>query len=182
MAITSNDKFFWEIIMTIVWRKQMSVGNSIIDDQHRYLICLMNTIEITLSSDEHRDIFKTAIDQLVEYTRYHFEQEERIQYKMKYPYAYEHKIEHQEIMAEMLNIKTKINAFLDAKSDRSDQPDAEKEIADDELDALLEDDTDEPQLDLVDLTSLMRRWVLDHVLKADLKMKPYLTDLSPTFS
>jgi hemerythrin len=168
--------------MAIVWRKQMSVGNSIIDDQHRYLICLMNTIELALSSDKHRDIFKTAVDQLVEYTEYHFEQEERIQYKVRYPDAYEHKKEHQEIMAEVLGIRNKISTFLDAEGDNSEQPDADQEIADDELDALLEDDIGEHQLDLVELTSLMRRWVLDHVLKTDLKMKPYLKKLSPTFN
>lgn len=160
----------------------MSVGNSIIDDQHRYLICLMNTIELALSSDDHRDILKTTLDQLVEYTEYHFKQEEQIQYKMNYQNAYEHKKQHQDIMAELHDIKAQIDTLLDTKSEDAPAPDSDQEITDDELNALLEDDTNKDGMDLVELTSLMRRWILEHVLGEDLKMKPYLKKLPPTFS
>ena len=35
----------------IVWREQkMSVGNTMIDADHRYLMCLINTVELALRS------------------------------------------------------------------------------------------------------------------------------------
>lgn len=168
--------------MAINWRKKMSVGNSIIDDQHRYLICLMNTIELTLNIDQHKDILKTTIDHLVEYTEYHFKQEERIQYKMNFHNAYEHKQQHQNIMAEVRDIKARIDTLITTESSNETPSDSDQAITDDELDQLLEKEQTKDELNLVELTTLMRHWVLDHVLKEDLTMRPYLKKLPPTFS
>lgn len=37
--------------MSIIWRPQMSVGNEIIDTEHRYLLCLVNTLELSLHTN-----------------------------------------------------------------------------------------------------------------------------------
>ena len=170
--------------MAIIWRDKMSVGNSIIDDQHRYLICLMNTIEIALRNDDDRDILQTAVEQLFEYTEYHFAQEEQIQLKIKYPKAVEHKEEHQKILVDLLAIKKQVDALL-KKSSQSEtlEVNPTDEISDSELNQLLEDDdTDTNSADLTELTTLMRHWVLDHVLGRDREMCLYLRKLPPTFS
>ena len=177
--------------MAIVWRSQMSVGNSIIDDQHRYLICLMNTIEMALRDNKNKDILKTAIDQLFEYTEYHFDQEERIQQRMKYPKAMEHKQEHQRILEDLKSIKHQIDSLLDKEQPSNQQEQIQspdQEISDDELNQLLEEDEPkevEPikgEPDMAELAKLMRLWVIDHVIGRDRDMKPYLSKLPPTFS
>ena len=172
--------------MAIIWRSQMSVGNSIIDDQHRYLICLMNTIEIALRDNKNKDILKTAIDQLFEYTEYHFIQEERIQQKIKFPKAAEHKQEHQRILKDLNSIKQQIDLLLgkDSSVDQdSSQAATDKEISDDELKQLLEEDeANIAELDMAELAKLMRLWVIDHVLGRDRDMKPYLSRLPSSFS
>ena len=164
----------------------MSVGNSIIDDQHRYLICLMNTIEIALRDNKNKDILKTAIDQLFEYTEYHFIQEERIQQKIKFPKAAEHKQEHQRILKDLNSIKQQIDKLLgkDSSDDQdSSQAETDKDISDDELKQLLEEDeANIAELDMAELAKLMRLWVIDHVLGRDRDMKPYLSRLPSSFS
>lgn len=172
--------------MAIIWRSQMSVGNRIIDDQHKYLICLMNTIELALRDNKNKDILKTAIDQLFEYTEYHFDQEERIQQRMKFPKALEHKEEHKKILNDLNSIKQQIDQLLDIDSSKNTDPAqvaSEPDISDDELNKLLEDDTpNKTEPDMAELAALMRLWVIDHVLGRDRDMKPYLSKLPPTFS
>ena len=161
----------------------MSVGNSIIDDQHRYLLCLMNTIELAIRDKDNKDILQMFLDQLFEYTEYHFDHEERLQEKIKFPKAAEHKKEHQRILSDLKSIRSHFDKLL-ATNEPEDSVDlaAAEEITDEELNSLLEDEqTGEEEKDLAELTALVRHWVIDHVIGDDLKMKPYLSKLPQTF-
>ena len=164
----------------------MSVGNMYIDDQHRYLLCLMNTIELALRDSTNKDILKDSIEQLIDYTKYHFDYEERLQAKIKLPKMMEHKMKHQKIMADIDSIKAQLDALMgtEEKFDEAVEDAAGKEISDNELNALLEDDlgSDSKELDLNQLTALVRHWVIDHVLGEDMKMKPYLSKLPKNFN
>ena len=165
----------------------MSVGNQSIDDQHRYLICLINTSEMAIKTGDYKDTLRLIIEQLVEYTRYHFETEERIQEKIQYPDFEKHKREHQELIASLAKTSNKISAILD--SDQSPPPDHQEpepaqEVTDDELNQLLNDEPEPPSLEaqLQPLLELLRHWIIDHVIGADLKMRPYLKSLPYTFN
>jgi hemerythrin len=84
--------------MPILWRNEMSVGNDIIDQDHRYLLCLFNSIELILSDKGLHDQLPFYFDQLLEYTQFHFDREEKIQLKSEYPGFYDHKQKHQQII------------------------------------------------------------------------------------
>ena len=58
--------------MPIVWKEQMSVGNIVIDDAHKLLICLLNSVEIALQVENHGDMVRFLVNELHEYTRNHF--------------------------------------------------------------------------------------------------------------
>ena len=91
--------------MPVIWQDAMSVGNILIDDEHKYLFCLINSVEIALKLDDNEKIMRMLIDQLEEYTSDHFRREEKIQIKMKYPGYVEHKLEHQEILDQIADLK-----------------------------------------------------------------------------
>ena len=74
--------------MTIIWREQMSVGNTIIDDEHKYLIDQINAVEKALNTEKNHDILVETLAHLVEYTKTHFDHEEHIQKKLNH-YALE---------------------------------------------------------------------------------------------
>jgi len=171
--------------MALIWRKQMSVGNTLIDDEHRYLICLINTIELATRTDDAHDILATTLDQLVEYTQIHFDTEEQIQAKIKYPGLEEHKKEHKKIMLDLHDVKKKLDKILSTKrSTNSTAAVPQKDISDSEIEQLLEDDPDTQfdESDLTPLIKLMRRWIIEHVLGSDMKMKPYLAKHHSLFS
>ena len=63
--------------MPIVWEKQVSVDNTIIDDEEKSLICLLNSVEIALQVENHVDMIRFLVKELHQYTRNFFFQEEK---------------------------------------------------------------------------------------------------------
>lgn len=132
--------------MPILWQDNMSIGNERIDRDHRYLFCLINTIKFALNSDEHKNVVLTTIDQLELYTKEHFFREEALMLKINYPKYIDQKKEHGVLISQLSEIKDKI--------------------------ILVQHNMDMRYI-LPDLTALLRNWLLDHVLKDDMLMKPY---------
>ncbi len=140
--------------MPIMWRDEMSVGNGRIDQDHRYLFCLINTIEFSLSSCGDKDILETALDQLDYYTKDHFEREEKLMLKISYPKYPDQRSAHELLISQLAEIREKIITI-------KDKPDMQDIIP--------------------DITELLRNWLLDHVLKDDMLMKPYFDKYSMDF-
>lgn len=141
--------------MTILWRPQMSLGNALIDGDHRYLIALINTVELALRTAGERDALATALDQLVVYTHDHFDREERLMRAIRYRGYDEHRRSHRDLTARLVDIRAAIEA---APTGAAPQ---------DEIDRLIE---------------LLRSWLLDHVLKEDLLLKPELAKYPENFA
>lgn len=134
--------------MTLVWRKELAIGDDTIDTDHKYLICLINTVELTLRIPEHRDILPTTLAQLVDYTHTHFQREESIMLAMGYARYDQHKLQHQFLIRELAAIRQKIETKGDG-------------VYSDE--------------DCAAVSRLFRHWLLDHIVKEDMLMKPALT-------
>ena len=169
--------------MALVWREQMSVGNTLIDTEHRYLLDQINAVELALNSEDNHDILVETLDHLAEYTQTHFDHEEQIQLKIKFPLHEEHKIKHQEIMTELYSIKQKLDEILGTDEEENDS-NPDDEVTDDELNMLLDDDDSQRSAnksDLAPLVVLLRNWLVDHIIGSDMKMKPYLKKLPPDY-
>jgi hemerythrin len=132
--------------MPVLWRDEMSVGNDVIDRDHRYLFCLISTIELALKSNENREIVAPTLDQLHFYTKDHFLREETLMLEINYPKYMEQKKMHGLLVAQLEEIRARL--YLEAEN-----PD---------MDSILSD-----------LLELLRSWLLDHVLKEDMQMKHY---------
>ena len=138
--------------MPIQWRAQMSVGNLIIDLDHRYLISLINQVEYALRHPEETENLRMALNQLSAYAREHFSREEQLQLRMQYGGYMQHKLAHQALLERLEVISSEI----------LDENDPEKLTANREQ-----------------ITNLLREWLLDHVLKEDMRMKVELEKLPP---
>lgn len=134
--------------MTLMWRKQLEIGDEVIDIDHKYLICMINTVELTMRIPEHRDLLPATLEQLVDYTHAHFKREESIMLTMNYPRYMQHKQQHQLLIQELNEIQQKIQAK--GEGDFSAE-------------------------ETSDLAKLFRHWLLDHLVKEDMLMKPFLT-------
>ncbi len=147
--------------MPIIWRDQMSVGNDLIDQDHRYLLCLVNSVELAIRHSEDSEDLLSFVAQLVQYTHFHFEREERIQKTVLYPQASSHHDTHQEILAHLRQIELDV-------SELNQHALGNKLVV------------GEWEMVTGAVVQLLREWILEHVLKDDKRMEPYLRKLSPT--
>lgn len=143
--------------MPVIWRDQMRVGNELIDQDHRYLICLFNSLELALDREDAFKLLPLFFAQLLDYTKSHFEREEKIQLKAKYPKYMEHRQEHQKIVAHLEEIHQRVQKRLEDRDPEGNLP----------IDA--------------DVLALAREWIIDHILKSDRDMIPVLKTLPKNY-
>jgi len=137
--------------MPILWRPQLSVGNEIIDRDHKYLFCLINTVELVFGKNKKSKDIELVLDQLEEFAKEHFAREQKIQTDINFPYFLLHESLHNELMYQLEKIILNIRiAYLRCHTD----PEAY-------------------DIEIEKLHKVLRHWILDHVLKHDLGMKKY---------
>jgi len=85
----------------IEWSDELSVGVASIDDDHKKLITIINTLFDEISKDSHKDILLKIFSQLEDYAHYHFDKEEVVMFEQckttkekerAYNHAQQHKI------------------------------------------------------------------------------------------
>ncbi|WP_461209171.1 bacteriohemerythrin [Desulfocurvus sp. DL9XJH121] len=80
----------------IEWDERMTVGVEEIDDQHKKLLAIINTLHEACSQGCNPEAVGRAAEELTEYTRYHFTTEERYMTACDYPEQERHLEEHME--------------------------------------------------------------------------------------
>jgi methyl-accepting chemotaxis protein/hemerythrin len=93
----------------IKWSKELSVDLNEIDDQHKKLLDILNSLFNSMQSGSSSGIIKNLIKELYDYAKYHFDNEEKYFDK----FSYEEKESHIKLHEEF---KSKINE-LDKKID-----------------------------------------------------------------
>jgi hemerythrin len=131
----------------IRWRPAMAVDSGIIDDDHRHLIDIINSFSY------HRARGRPALPQAIDclnslkfYAETHFAREERLQCLVNYPDHRHQHDQHRELM-------TALHAMIWR---------AERTLTESDASGIVED-----------LGTLLRRWLLNHIIGSDLRMKPY---------
>lgn len=109
----------------IEWDDSLSIGNDQIDDQHKELIQKLKDLSEAYShGHEHSKILKT-LDFMIDYTDFHFTDEEKLMALHDYPGLEEQKEQHEQFKTTLNNIledyqdegptqslATSINVFL----------------------------------------------------------------------
>lgn len=83
-----------------------------IDSQHKKLFDLVNELYAALYSNKTQQSIKGVLDELVEYTKYHFKKEEELQQSWNYPELPQHKIYHEKLVEQVLQY---YDAFMNNK-------------------------------------------------------------------
>jgi len=169
--------------MTLIWREQMSVGNALIDNEHKYLLEQVNAVEKAINTEENHDILLKTLDRLVDYTKTHFGHEEKIQAKVHFREMEAHKKEHHEIMAELFAIRKQLLETLVIHQQQK-YDEADEAIINDSEFFLATEDSPQQSIsnnELQPLADLVRKWIVSHVIGSDMKLKPYLTKLPSGF-
>jgi hemerythrin-like metal-binding protein len=85
----------------VKWKEQYSVGIQAIDEEHKKLLYLVNQFLTASNYYTGKDFEKQALDELVDYTRYHFKHEEDMLAENGYPDLVAHQAEHRKMIAKV---------------------------------------------------------------------------------
>jgi len=132
--------------MAIAWRKEMAVDGGAIDDDHRTLIDIVNEFGATDFTVTGLELLHTILDELDEYTKIHFAREEQLQAAVLYPYRDAHHHEHQELIHRLASIRNMLGAASIGNS-------AARQVQ-------------------VEMSALLHDWLVEHIIKSDLRMAP----------
>lgn len=78
----------------LVWTEAMGVGIAAIDEQHKKLIDLINSVELAMKLGQGRKILGDWLRALANYALFHFQAEEAYMLEVAYPQLEDHKGEH----------------------------------------------------------------------------------------
>lgn len=135
--------------MGLQWRDQLSVGNDLIDADHKYLIEIVNKAEASMKANNRVELV-AILEELGHYGQTHFEREEMVAKAVGYPKADLLHESHIQLIASLGKVKAELGDSW----------------------------TDEAQ---VQFTAFLRDWLIQHVIKEDIPMKPWMTKFSPRF-
>ena len=88
----------------IKWRNSFSVGIDIIDEQHKKLIAIINELCVAQQQSTSQTIISEILDELVDYTNYHFSYEEKMLEERKYPDLGDQMDEHKEFVTKIATL------------------------------------------------------------------------------
>ena len=85
----------------VVWRDEYSVGVDSLDNDHKKLLTLINHLQTAVHYQTGEEFEKEALDEVVAYTKYHFEREEKMMQDAGYADLEAHKELHREMIAKV---------------------------------------------------------------------------------
>ncbi len=96
IVILAHNKITKKNILT--WKDSYSVGIESFDNDHKKLIMLINNLQTAKDFKTDPQFVKQTLDEVINYTLYHFEREETIMEENSYPDLLPHKAKHQELI------------------------------------------------------------------------------------
>jgi len=79
----------------IVWKPEYNLGVPIIDEQHRGIVTIINSLGFSIQNECIKNTLKPTVDMMESYAQIHFQTEEAFFDILNYPYAEEHKKAHE---------------------------------------------------------------------------------------
>lgn len=90
----------------VEWKDSLSVGIKTIDDDHKKLLGMINQLQTAAHYHTDDEMVESTLNELVEYTKYHFEREEKMMQEHNYPGFEDHKKQHEAMV-------TQVSKFID---------------------------------------------------------------------
>lgn len=135
----------------IEWKETFLIGIPELDQHHEHLIDLLNRAYTACMLNNPMDDLVLIVQELVEYTKYHFAAEERVMQDHCYPGLCEQIKQHEQFVSSL-----------------------------DGLIGKLEDKNASSTIELVELTEFLAAWIRDHIITLDSLFGAFLKQPSTT--
>jgi len=83
----------------IKWTPSLSVGIATFDEHHQVLISLINKLFVNMEAGEGDTVLKATLEELIEYTDYHFSAEEKVFAELGYSKMDQHIVQHNALLS-----------------------------------------------------------------------------------
>jgi hemerythrin len=94
----------------IEWSDNLSVGIQEIDDQHQFLVELLNKLHRAIHQRQGTAAAEAILMELVDYTKIHFAVEESLMRILGYPAYVDHKQQHDHLIDEIHALQDKLSS------------------------------------------------------------------------
>ena len=95
------------------WKPEYSVHITTFDTQHQKLLAMIEKIQESAKTGVSPDSMARLFDDLIEYTRFHFQSEEKAMHQHGFPGFAAHQLEHQDLIRKAMDYHRK---FIDGKT------------------------------------------------------------------
>lgn len=100
------------------WTPEMSVGVASLDDDHKFMLALLNDLEEGIAAGGAHETVTAVLDALLDYTDYHFEREEAMMRAAGYPDVDTHAHTHWVLKTQVTHIRERFVASPGSIHDR----------------------------------------------------------------
>lgn len=88
----------------IVWNDRYCIGIPIIDEQHRCIVSIINSIHYFIEEHRELDVLHSIIDMMIQYTVIHFKTEEAMLKEAGYPHIEDHVQLHKHLIDQLKGV------------------------------------------------------------------------------
>ncbi|MDD3568225.1 MAG: bacteriohemerythrin [Bacteroidales bacterium] len=92
------------------WNDSFRIGISWVDDQHKVLFGLINNLYTTYGKSKSKSQLKLVLDELLDYTIYHFGNEEEVFKQINYEGTEKHLVQHKRFIDQIKSFREEFNA------------------------------------------------------------------------
>jgi len=94
----------------INWTDELSVGVELFNNDHKQLISLANRLHDSITVGSQQAVLVQILDELVNYTKFHFGREEKMMIKYAYPDYIKHKFEHDALIEKVHDYSDQVSS------------------------------------------------------------------------
>jgi hemerythrin len=92
------------------WDDSFKTGDGVVDSQHQELFRMVNELHNAIIANKGKEILGPTLDKLAKYTIEHFQTEEGLMERIKYPSLSTHQQKHKDLTDEVVDLVGKFKA------------------------------------------------------------------------
>ncbi len=100
-------------MVKLEWKDEYSVGVELIDAQHKMFVGIVNELYEAIVTKKDKEALDNIFKQLVAYTQFHFQTEERYFDEFQYEGAEEHKTAHKALIDQIAELQQQKTDIMD---------------------------------------------------------------------